>query len=203
MNHEFQHLHRRQFLDTTGLASLSLALSTVGGHRLDGATPPRSSVPSGKKWYESAYRRAVIDMHIPDWDPMFLSEFDPEAYADMLVKARSQSIVCYCQSHVGLFNYPTKIGAQHRGWRGENMLARMIDCCHERGIAVQLYTSLIFDRWAGDHHPEWRMRSWDGKIQGEGGRQCVLCINSPYRNYVRSSSRRFARTLSSKAFAST
>ena len=25
-----------------------------------------------KRWYETAYRRAVIDMHIPDWDEKFL-----------------------------------------------------------------------------------------------------------------------------------
>lgn len=30
------------------------------------------------------------------------------------------------------------------------------------------------------------MRTWEGKIQGEGGRAGVLCINSPYREYVRS-----------------
>src|SRR5438093_12426372 len=57
-------------------------------------------------WYKNAYRRAVIDMHISDWDEKFLSEFDAARYADMLVKSRAQSIVCYAQSHVGLFNYP-------------------------------------------------------------------------------------------------
>jgi hypothetical protein len=104
----------------------------------------------------------------------------------MLVKSRAQSVVCYCQSHVGLFNYPTKVGQQHRGLGGKNVLKEMIDLCHEKQIGVALYTSLIFDRWAGDQHPEWRMRTWENKIQGEGGRHCVLCVNSPYREYVRS-----------------
>ena len=31
-------------------------------------------------WYATAYRRAVIDMHIPDWDDAFLSRFDAERY---------------------------------------------------------------------------------------------------------------------------
>ncbi|HMO83548.1 MAG TPA: beta-galactosidase [Lacipirellulaceae bacterium] len=146
------------------------------------------------KWYETAYRRAVIDMHIPDWDSKFFSQFDPDAYADMLVKSRSESVVCYCQSHVGLFNYPTKVGQQHRGWHGVNMLQRMIDACHARGVAVQIYTSLVFDRWAGDKHPEWRIRTWNGQIQGEGGRHAVLCVNSPYREYVRSFVEEICRT---------
>ncbi|HEX3728130.1 MAG TPA: beta-galactosidase trimerization domain-containing protein [Pirellulales bacterium] len=139
-----------------------------------------------KTWYETAYRRAVIDMHIPDWDEKFLSEFDAANYVDMLVKSRAQSVVAYAQSHVGLFNYPTKVGQQHRGLRGRNILAEIIERCHAHQIAVVVYTSLIFDRWAADTHPEWRMVTHQGKLQGEGGRQGVLCPNSPYREYVRS-----------------
>ncbi len=175
-------LNRREFLDMGAAASLAVPLATALTGPLAVAADDDTE---GHHWYESAYRRAVIDMHIPDWDPKFLSQFDPDQYAAMLERSRSQSVVCYCQSHVGLFNYPTKVGKQHDAWHGQNMLQRMIDSCHKRGIAVQLYTSLIFDRWAGDNHPEWRMRTWEGKIQGEGGRSAVLCVNSPYREYVR------------------
>ena len=108
--------NRRQFLDTAALATLTLPI--VGSTQVGGATPADATQTG--KWYESAYRRAVIDMHIPDWDPTFLSKFDPDKYADMLVKSRSESIVCYCQSHVGLFNYPTKVGQQHRGWHAHS-----------------------------------------------------------------------------------
>jgi hypothetical protein len=138
------------------------------------------------RWYADAYRRAVIDMHIPDWDERFLARFDAREYAERLVRSRAQSIVAYAHSHVGLFNYPTKVGKQHAGQNGRNVLKEMIDACHARNIAVVLYTSLIFDRWAADQHPDWRMRTWDGKIQGEGGRHGVLCPNSPYREYARS-----------------
>lgn len=137
------------------------------------------------KWNEQAWRRAVIDMHIPDWDPKFLSRFDAEQYAGLLVKSRAQSIVAYVQSHVGLFNYPTKIGHPHGGLNGRNMVQEVLDACHRRNIAVVLYCSLIFDRWAADNHRDWRMVSWDGKAQGEGGRHGTLCVNSPYRDYVR------------------
>lgn len=168
---------RREFLSAVGAAA---AVATFP--RLAAADETAEPAP----WFTHAYRRAVIDMHIPDWDPAFLSKFDPRQYADMLVKSRAQSVVCYCQSHAGLFNYPTKVGRPHQAFAGRNMMQEMIGACHERQIAVQLYTSLIFDRAAADDHPEWRMRTWEGKIQGEGGRHGVLCINSPYREYVRS-----------------
>ncbi len=170
------HPTRREFLQTTAV-TLTAA----------GTASPLSAAPvSRDPWYKHAYRRAVIDMHIPDWDPRFLSKFDPAEYARMLVRSRSQSIVCYCQSHVGLFNYPTKVGKEHAAFQGRNMLGEMIEQCHRQGIAVQIYTSLIFDRWCADQHADWRIRTPDGRPQGEGGRHGVLCVNSPYREYVRS-----------------
>jgi Hypothetical glycosyl hydrolase 6 len=177
-------MNRREFLERSAGAALGPAV-LAAPLVLAADKPMANTEPVAKKWYESAYRRAVIDMHIPDWDDKFLSQFDPDQYVEMLVKSRAQSIVCYCQSHVGLFNFPTKVGQEHRGLKGRNAVAEMISRCHKKNIAVVLYTSLIFDRWAADNHPEWRMRTHDDKIQGEGGRHGVLCINSPYRDYVR------------------
>ncbi len=174
---------RREFLHVAA-ASLTASL-------------PQSVLPAAEAetpWYQHAYRRAVIDMHIPDWDPAFLSKFDPAEYARQLERSRAQSVVCYCQSHVGLFNYPTKVGKEHAAFNGRNVLKEMIDRCHEKGIAVQIYTSLIFDRWCADQHPDWRIRTADGNILGQGGRHGLLCPNSPYREYVRSFVREICQT---------
>ena len=149
---------------------------------MNGNSPPGSST---KPWYATAYRRAVIDMHIPDWDDRFLSRVDVDQYVAMLAKAKAQSVVAYAMSHVGLFNYPTKVGRQHKGLKGRNLVREIIDACHGHGIAVQLYNSLIFDRTSADLHQDWRMRTVDGKPHGEGGRHGLVCPNSPYREYVR------------------
>lgn len=166
---------RRDFLHATAIVPLASALATAAGVEAPAAPGP---------WYRHAYRRAVIDMHIPDWDPAFLAKFDPAAYARALVRARAQSVVCYCQSHVGLFNYPTRVGRPHAAFQGRNVLGEMIDRCHEHKIAVQLYTSLVFDRTAADGHPDWRQRTADGAPHGAGGRHGLVCPNSPYRDYV-------------------
>lgn len=143
-------------------------------------TPPASSP---RPWYEGAYRRAVIDMHIPDWDPQFLARFDPTEYVERLQTARAQSIVCYAQSHVGLFNYPTQVGRQHAGWNGRNALGELTDRCRARGIAVVAYCSLVFDRYCADEHPDWRMVDSSGRAV-DAGRHGFVCPNSPYRDYV-------------------
>jgi hypothetical protein len=124
-------------------------------------------------------------MQIPDWDEKFLSQFDADEYVQRLVTSRAQSIVCYAQSHVGLFNYPTKIGQQHRGLKGRDIVAEMIERCHRHNIAVVLYVSVIFDRWASDQHADWRMVNAAGKPLHPESRHGMVCPNSPYREYVR------------------
>ena len=29
-------------------------------------------------WYENSFKRNLVDMHIADWNPVFMSRFDPE-----------------------------------------------------------------------------------------------------------------------------
>ena len=178
---------RRDFLTGTAACVTALGALPALAPRLF-AAPAARTEPSrvgNPRWFEHAWRRAVVDMHIPDWDEKFLSQFDAEEYVQRLVTSRAQSIVCYAQSHVGLFNYPTRVGQQHRGLKGRNIVQEMIKGCHAHNIAVVLYTSLIHDRWAFDQHPEWRMEKHDGTQYGAGGRYGVVCPNSPYREYVR------------------
>ncbi|NPV54154.1 MAG: family 10 glycosylhydrolase [Firmicutes bacterium] len=137
-----------------------------------------------KKWYQSAYCRNVIDMHITDWDEKFLSEFDSEKYVEMLQLSQAESAVVYAHSHVGLCNYPTKVGEMHKGLKGRNILKEVIDLCHQKGIKVVVYYSLIFNDWTYNHFPDWRIITADGKEAAENSRYGVCCPNSPYRDFV-------------------
>ncbi len=178
---------RRDFLTRTTAGVTALAALPALSSRLV-AAPAALGEPNrigNPRWYEHAWRRAVIDMHIPDWDEQFLSQFDADEYVQRLVTSRAQSIVCYAQSHVGLFNYPTKIGQQHRGLKGRDIVAEMIERCHRHNIAVVLYVSLIFDRWASDQHADWRITNATGQPINPTSRHGLVCPNSPYREYVR------------------
>jgi beta-galactosidase GanA len=135
-------------------------------------------------WYKNAFRRMVVDTHIPDWDPRFLSEFDTHNFVEMLKKAQAQSIVLYAHSHVGLFLYPTQVGVMHRGLKGHDLFGELVDLCHQNNIAAVAYTSLIFDRWASDTHPDWRIKLQNGQDADANGRHGLCCPNSPYRDYT-------------------
>ena len=98
-----------------------------------------------KKWYSDSFRRNLVDMHIEDWDSRFLSEFDPDDYYKNLKRANIRSAMIYLHSHVGYSYYPTKTGKMHGAFVGrEDSIKRLIDLCHEGGIDVIGYYSLVF-----------------------------------------------------------
>lgn len=107
-------------------------------------------------------------MHIDDWDDRFLSEFSPEAYVDALRTAKINQAMLYLQSHLGHCFYPTKTGVMHRALVGrEDMMKRTAELCHENGIKVMGYYSLIHNSVEHDRHPAWRMKREDGRSNRE------------------------------------
>lgn len=151
-------------------------------------------------WYNKSYRRHLCDMHLEDWDEMLLSKFSPEKYVDNLKKAKIQSAMIYFQSHAGICYYPTKTGDMHKVLAGNDKLVkRTVDLCHENGIDVVGYYSLIYNTREHDKHPNWRMvertgKSWRDSFYDNpnpsqnnflSARYGHLCPNNPeYRQFV-------------------
>jgi hypothetical protein len=133
-------------------------------------------------WYQKAFRRNVIDMHITDDDPCFLNDFDAEGYVELLVRSQVQSTVLYAHSHVGFCYFSSKIGPLHSGLHGRDIFGEVVDRCHRHNIAVIGYYSLIFDTRAYRNHPKWRIIGVDGKGVADQSRHGLCCPNSPYRD---------------------
>ncbi len=145
-------------------------------------------------WTRGNYRRNLMDMHIDDWNDAFLSRLSVEDYTDALLDAGVQCAMVKAKSHTGLCYWPASIGRMHRGLQGKDWFGAMVESCHRKGISVIAYYSQIFDNWAYDHHPDWRLVTPDGKnfreYRGMGwfrsGRYGICCPNNPdYRAYVR------------------
>ena len=114
------------------------------------------------KWFTRSFRRNLVDMHIADWDDTFLSQFDPEEYLECLRLGNIKSAMIYLQSHTGLCNRKTESGKTHRAFINDNKIKTLIDLCHKNSIDVIAYYSLIYNNYAYDCHPEWRMLDIDG-----------------------------------------
>lgn len=145
-------------------------------------------------WYEGNYRRNLLDMHIDDWNPEFLSRVNVKEYVGALKDAGVQAAMVKGKPHTGLCYYPTNIGRMHKGLKGYDYFGEMIRECHENGIAVIAYFTQIFDNWAYEEHPSWRvvtaegknMREYRGGSDFKTGRYGIVCPNnSDYRKYVK------------------
>jgi hypothetical protein len=137
-----------------------------------------------KKWFQKSYRRNLTDMHITDWNEEFLSKFDPKTYVDLLELAQVKSAMVYANSHVGNCYWPTKVGHMHEGLKGRDILGEMIEQCHQRGMDFIVYYSLIFNNWAYENNPSWRIIRADGKEAAADRRYGVCCPNSGYRDFA-------------------
>lgn len=151
-------------------------------------------------WYKNTYRRHLCDMHIDEWHQDFMSKFDPEEYVENLKTAKVKNAMIYFQSHVGLCYFPTKSGKMHNAFIGkEDSMKRLVDLCHENGISVTGYYSLIYNNVEHDRHPKWRMLTNDGiskRVAGGSesndfaGKSSVhrygfcCCNNEEYREFV-------------------
>jgi len=132
-------------------------------------------------------RRILVDMHIPDWDERFLSKYDPVKMAEHYQAAGLNHVMFYCQSHVGLCNWPTQTGRMHAGLRGRDVVGEMLDELRKRDIDACAYYSVIYNNWAYLEHPEWRIVPSsdisDGSFAGQRYGHC--CPNNPdYRDFV-------------------
>ena len=148
-----------------------------------------------KQWYQEKLRRTLIDMHIDDWNDSFLSEFSPETYFESLQLAHVNAPMIYVNSHVGLCYWPTQTGQMHRSFIGrEDSMKRLFDLCHQSDMAVIAYYSLIYNNWAYEKHPDWRMRTFDGHGSRDDGNRYGLCCpnNESYRAFTREQIKEFS-----------
>lgn len=135
-------------------------------------------------WYRKAWRRAVLDMHITEDNPAFMTQFDPQRFVELMLEARLQSVVLYAHSHVGSCFYPSLIAPVHSGPAGRDIFGETVALCHANDIAVVGYMSLIYDTLTWRDRPDWRITTSDYQGHSNPGRYGVCCPNSPYRDYA-------------------
>ena len=142
-------------------------------------------------WYINNYRRCLVDMHIEDWHDGFLSQFDPASYVKLMKRAGVQTVMFDANSLLGYCHWPTRTGYMHRGLKGLDAVAAVIDNCHRSGMSVVLSYIFIHNNWAYHHHLDWRVIDADGAGSREAKRSNLpasrygtCCPNSGYREFA-------------------
>ena len=144
------------------------------------------------KWYETSYWRNLMDMHIPDWNPDFMSKFDPERYVELVEESGSDACEFYAGNCLGICFFPTKVGHMHAGLKGRDVLGEVEANLRKTGKTRIIYFN-SWSRWAYDTHPSWRivdihghttLQDKDGRYVGRFGQCCPN--NEEYRQHMAS-----------------
>ncbi|GBC70925.1 hypothetical protein HRbin02_00698 [Candidatus Calditenuaceae archaeon HR02] len=138
---------------------------------------------------EDSFRQVHLDFHTSPLIPDMAADFNPEEFADTLLRASVNSITVFAKCHHGMSYYDTRVGVKHPSLKID-LLREMVDACHGRGIRVAAYYSVCWDAYMGDEHPEWLQIDKNGvpvrprPFERPYYSWETLCLNTPYVDYV-------------------
>ncbi|MBP5093295.1 MAG: beta-galactosidase trimerization domain-containing protein [Abditibacteriota bacterium] len=127
------------------------------------------------------FRQIHLDFHTSKNIDNVGAAFDKAKWQDTLKRAHIDSITLFSKCHHGLTYHPTKVGCQHPGLHGFNLLGAQYEAVKEIGVKAPIYINAGFDVYAAEHYPEWVQTS---ARQGETAMWKLMCFNSPYLDYL-------------------
>ena len=136
------------------------------------------------------FRQIHLDFHTAQQITGVGAKFDADRFADTLANAHVNSINLFARCHHGYIYFDTKRFPERRHPHLEvNLLKEQIEACHARGIKAPIYTTVQWDFFTAQAHPEWLALDKHGRVQGPGpfeaGFRHNLRVNSPYLDFLK------------------
>ncbi len=146
------------------------------------------------------FRQIHLDFHTHELIPAIGSRFDPEEFAATLERARVDSINLFARCHHGWIYFDTRAFPERRHPQlTRNLLKEQIEACHARGIRAPIYTTIQWDHFTATRHPEWLVVDERGCPRGtptfQAGFYRQLCLNTPYKDFIRAHVQEILETL--------
>ncbi|MCL5273279.1 MAG: creatininase family protein [Chloroflexi bacterium] len=113
---------------------------------------------TSSQWPEQVYRRYSVDVHIPDWDPLLLANFDAAQYVGDIARGGAQSLLQYTNSRVGLCLWNAQVGPRHANMpQGRDFFGEVVGECrrstrHEAGYQKRGFMNTPMD---ADREVQW------------------------------------------------
>ena len=163
---------RRQFTRLVTLApavsQLTSGVPDAGALGFVQGTRNSPSPDSGQsKWFEKLTAGVHLDYHYPEWDPYLISKADGAQIIQRMAAIGSELVVVFGKCHYGNSYYNTKVGHKHKNLGSRDLLEEWAREARKRKITLLAYYSVNRDVWAGQQHPEWRMKDAEGRIVDE------------------------------------
>lgn len=135
-------------------------------------------------WIDKCYSRLLIDNHITDIKPEFMSRFQAKKYVEMVRLSGVECSMVYACDHNGNCYYPTQVGHAHNSLNGRDFFGETVALLKAEKIVPVAYYTVVYHNHSAKTHPQWRMR--DIKGNEHGGRYHFSCANNEeYRAFCR------------------
>ena len=138
---------------------------------------------------ELPFRQIHLDFHTAPQIGDVGSLFDPEVFVKTLKDARVNSINVFAKCHHGMSYYPTKVGVQHPGLKGD-LLGSMLKVLHREGIAAPIYFPVGWEEISAEN-ANWLEVNKDGVLgtikpfEDRNYKWRKLCLNkSDYIDFI-------------------
>lgn len=122
------------------------------------------------------YSRLLVDNHITDLKPEFMSRYSAEEYVRMVQTAGVGSAMVYACDHNGNCYYPTKVGHIHANIKGDNF-GETVGLLLEKNIVPIAYYTAIYHNDCAKRFPHTRII--DNVGADHDGRYHFTCPNQP------------------------
>jgi len=135
------------------------------------------------------FRQIHLDFHTSEAIAGIGSRFNPEKFAAQLAEAGVNSVTCFARCHHGWMYYDSKLFPERmHPHLVRPLLEEQIAACHARGIRVPVYTTIQWDHYTAEQHPEWLVMDEQGTVVGTKpyapGFTRRLCLNTPYVDFI-------------------
>ncbi len=115
-----------------------------------------------------------FDFHAREEDKEVGANINRDVVGGILERVRPDYVQCDCKGHPGVSSYPTKVGFAAPGLVGD-ILRVWRDVTAERGVALYVHYSGIYDIKAVQLHPDWARVDEQGEADGQ-----IASVYGPY-----------------------
>ena len=178
-------LNRREFIKTTGFTGAGLFFLPAFLRSQPAANDMNALL---------RFRQVHLDFHTSPLIEGVAANFDAGRFADSLKKASVNSVTCFARCHHGYLYYDSKAHPEriHPHLANRNLLNEQIEACHKQNIRVPIYTTVQWDYYTAQQHPEWLVRDENGAPVAFGNTNVFkpgfynhLDIATPYLDFLK------------------
>jgi len=146
-------------------------------------------------------RQIHLDFHTSQFIPGIGSRFDAQDFIKTFKDAYVNSVTVFARCHHGYMYYQSEAFPEivHPHLECKNLVFEQIDALHSAGIRAPVYTTIQWDRYSAEKHPEWLIRGRRGEHEGgsftQPGFYQSLCVNTGYKDFLDAHMREFLTLL--------